>query len=110
LGALGIRNVVTRHGDGWRGWPEQAPFDRIIVTAAPGDVPAALVDQLAEGGIMVIPVVRDRRDQTLVRIRKQAGSVAIEDLASVRFVPMVQGVATDGDAQSDPGSSIRHSA
>lgn len=110
FGALGIRNVVTRHGDGWQGWPEQAPFDRIIVTAAPGDVPAALVDQLAEGGIMVIPVVRERRDQTLVRIRKQAGSVAVEDLAPVRFVPMVQGIPADGDAQSDAGPQVRHSA
>ncbi len=53
---LRIHNIVIRLGDGWLGWPEQAPFDRIIVTAAPVDIPQALVDQLSPGGIMVVPV------------------------------------------------------
>jgi protein-L-isoaspartate(D-aspartate) O-methyltransferase len=96
--ALRLANVVTRHGDGWKGWPEQAPFDRNIVTAAPGDVPGTLVDQLGDGGILVIPVGREKRSQSLIRIRKTADGTQTEELAAVRFVPMLTGVpdyATD---------------
>jgi protein-L-isoaspartate(D-aspartate) O-methyltransferase len=104
--ALGISNVVTRHGDGWAGWPEQAPFDRIVVTAAPDDVPGALVDQLGDGGIMVIPVGREKRSQRLLRLRRGEAGIETEELAAVRFVPLVQGVA-GADA---PGGTARHRA
>jgi protein-L-isoaspartate(D-aspartate) O-methyltransferase len=90
--ALRIYNVVTKFGDGWAGWTEQAPFERIIVTAAPSDIPGALVDQLAEGGVMVLPVGREKRTQALVRVRKLDGRTTIEELDAVRFVPMVAGL------------------
>jgi protein-L-isoaspartate(D-aspartate) O-methyltransferase len=90
--ALRVHNVVTRYGDGWQGWPEQAPFDRIIVTAAPADIPAALVDQLSDDGVMVLPVGREKRTQSLIRVRKTGGHAKIEELEAVRFVPMVAGL------------------
>ncbi len=90
--ALRIHNVVTKFGDGWEGWPEQAPFERILVTAAPVDVPGALVDQLSEGGVMVLPVGREKRAQVLIRVRKVGGHAKIEELDAVRFVPMVAGL------------------
>ncbi|HEV7372601.1 protein-L-isoaspartate(D-aspartate) O-methyltransferase [Arenibaculum sp.] len=87
---LNLHNVTTRHGDGMRGWPEQAPFDRIIVTAAAsGDVPRDLADQLAVGGIMVIPLAADRRDQSVYRIRRTAAGLEREELWPVRFVPLL---------------------
>ncbi len=95
---LRINNIVTLHGDGWAGWPAQAPFDRIIVTAAPDEVPAALVDQLAVGGLLVLPVGREKREQRLLRLRKTEDGVATEELAAVRFVPMVSGLPEDGAA------------
>ncbi|MFM8678405.1 MAG: protein-L-isoaspartate(D-aspartate) O-methyltransferase [Alphaproteobacteria bacterium] len=97
---LRINNIVSLHGDGWAGWPAQAPFDRIIVTAAPDEVPAALVDQLAIGGLLVLPVGRDKREQRLMRLRKTAAGVETEELAAVRFVPMVSGLPED--AAADP--------
>ncbi|NIA67546.1 protein-L-isoaspartate(D-aspartate) O-methyltransferase [Pelagibius litoralis] len=92
---LRLHNITTRHGDGWKGWPEQAPFDRIMVTAAAADVPAVLVDQLAEGGQMVLPVGRTSHDQALLRLRREAGGIVEEHLADVRFVPLVEGVPDD---------------
>ncbi len=90
LAELGYRNVTVRAGDGYKGWPEQAPFDRVIVTAAPPEIPKALLDQLADGGILVAPVGEDM--QRLERHRKRTkGDVAVEVLAPVRFVPMVPG-------------------
>lgn len=92
---LRIHNVTMRHGDGARGWPEQAPFDRIIVTAASGgDVPQALIDQLGEGGILVCPVRRATDDQIVVRICRENDSLTREDLWPVRFVPLVTGGKT----------------
>ena len=90
--ALRLHNITTRHGDGWKGWPEQAPFDRIMITAAAADVPAALVDQLAVGGRMVLPVGRSSRDQALLQLRREPGGIVEEHLADVRFVPLVEGV------------------
>lgn len=90
--ALRVHNVVTKFGDGWQGWPEQAPFERIIVTAAPADIPGALVDQLAEDGVMVLPVGLEKRAQVLIRVRKTGGRAKIEELDAVRFVPMVAGL------------------
>jgi len=87
LAGLGYRNVEVRTGNGYLGWPEEAPFDRIIVTAAPEAVPPALEAQLAEGGIMVIPV--GAPTQVLTVIRRTAGGLTTEQTLPVLFVPMV---------------------
>ena len=90
LERLGYGNVQVRIGDGYRGWPEAAPFDRIIVTAAPPELPAELLRELRPGGILVAPVGKDA--QMLVRWTKRAdGELAQEQLGRVRFVPMVPG-------------------
>jgi protein-L-isoaspartate(D-aspartate) O-methyltransferase len=89
LARLGYANVQVRIGDGYRGWPEQAPFERILLTAAPPEVPQALFDQLAEGGILVAPVGVD--DQLLARWTRRDGRLEREVLGGVRFVPMVPG-------------------
>jgi protein-L-isoaspartate(D-aspartate) O-methyltransferase len=87
---LKLTNIVTKCGDGSKGWKETAPFDRIIVTAAADQVPAVLLEQLAPGGIMVIPVGASVADQILLRIRKaQDGSINTQHLMNVRFVPLV---------------------
>lgn len=86
---LGLTNIVARFGDGSKGWPEQAPFSRIIVTAAAVDVPHVLLDQLDVGGIMVVPVGLEERTQHLLRLRKTADDVETEDLGLVRFVPLI---------------------
>jgi len=86
LEAEGITNVKVRHGDGYRGWPEQAPFDVILVTAAPDHVPQPLVDQLAPGGRLVIPVGDLRQDVLLVE--RTADGTHTRSLLPVRFVPM----------------------
>jgi len=91
LANLGITNVTTIIGDGRLGWPPQAPFDRIIVTAASEDPPQALVDQLKVGGRMVIPIGPTRDSQMLVQIDKYEVGVEQRDLLPVRFVPLVKG-------------------
>ncbi len=84
---LGYKNATIRHGDGFRGWPEKAPFDVIIVAAAPEEIPEPLIEQLAPGGRLVIPVGDTL--QQLVRLRKRPdGSVRRENVIPVRFVPM----------------------
>ena len=88
---LGITNVTTIIGDGWLGWPPQAPFDRIIVTAAALDAPAALLDQLKEGGRMIIPLGETRDEQSLVQIDKTEEGLVETPLLPVRFVPLVHG-------------------
>ncbi len=90
LDALGYRNVHVSAGDGDRGWPEHAPFPKIIVTAAPEEVPQALVDQLAVGGTMVVPVGPRYGDQELRILTKTAHGVVTERSLPVRFVPMVK--------------------
>jgi len=87
LKAMGYANVHVRVGDGYRGWPEAAPFDAIMVTAAPPDVPPALIAQLRQGGRMVVPVGRDVQD--LIRLRRTEKGLERENLLPVRFVPMV---------------------
>jgi protein-L-isoaspartate(D-aspartate) O-methyltransferase len=89
LEVLGYTNVHVRVGDGYRGWPEESPFDAIVVTAAPAEIPQALVDQLAEGGRMVVPVGTDY--QELIMVTKSGGKVSKRMLTPVRFVPMVKG-------------------
>jgi protein-L-isoaspartate(D-aspartate) O-methyltransferase len=91
LAQLKINNVTTIIGDGWLGWPPQAPFDRIIVTAAALDAPAALLDQLKEGGRMVIPLGETRDAQSLVQIDKTEEGLVETPLLPVRFVPLVHG-------------------
>jgi len=86
LARLGISNVQLRVGDGYQGWPEHAPFDAIIVTAAPGHVPQPLIDQLAVGGRMVLPV--GRWSQELILLRRTSEGIEREKLIDVRFVPM----------------------
>ena len=90
--ALGLGNIVTLFADGTRGWPDQAPFDRIIITAASPEIPTALVEQLAPGGIMMLPVGAEYHDQRLVRVRRSESDYESEELAWVRFVPMVAGL------------------
>ena len=91
LDELRITNVTVHVSDGYLGLPERAPFDRIVVTAAPEHLPQALVDQLAEGGLLVVPVGPQSRDQRLERHRKRDGRLVREDLGAVRFVPMIHG-------------------
>lgn len=88
LRELGYRNVEVRLGDGYRGWPEKAPFDGVIVTCAPEDVPQPLVDQLKEGGRLVIPVGPEGGSQWLWVYRKTARGLVRQALMAVRFVPM----------------------
>ncbi len=83
---LGIRNVSVRTGDGYMGWPERAPFERIIVTAAPNHVPQPILDQLAEGGRLVIPV--GEGSQELLILKRESGRLMQKKLIPVKFVPM----------------------
>ena len=87
LAALGYKNVTVRYGDGYRGWPKHAPFDVIVVAAAPDHVPQALVDQLAPGGRLVIPVGRWYQELMLIEKRKD-GTLRRKSVAPVAFVPM----------------------
>lgn len=94
LRVLGLKNVVVRLGDGAFGAPDEAPFDRIMVTAAAPEIPSALFDQLAEGGRMVAPVGPPAGVQSLRLFAKTGGKIEHWDLMSVRFVPLVAGKAT----------------
>ncbi len=89
IAALRITNVTFRKGDGSLGWPEQAPFQRILVTAAAADVPPILIGQLAVGGIMIVPVGSDDPMQHLVRVRQTERGPETDDLGPVKFVPLV---------------------
>lgn len=90
LAETGYRNVALHVGDGTLGWPAAAPYSRIIVTAAAAQCPPALLEQLSEGGILVMPV-GDPFGQTLQRIRKENGRLQALDLAECRFVPLIGG-------------------
>ncbi|MEM0987610.1 MAG: protein-L-isoaspartate(D-aspartate) O-methyltransferase [Pseudomonadota bacterium] len=93
-------NVSIRTGDGTRGWPEQAPFDRIILSAAAEDAPSTLLDQLRPGGIMVLPVGQSDETQQLIRIDKTESGLAYRELTEVLFVPLVAGMP------EEPPSSV----
>ena len=91
LARLGYARVALKQGDGYQGWAEQAPFDRIMVTAAPAEIPRALVEQLAARGRMVVPVGPSRDTQYLTLVTKDdAGKLRYQRRLPVRFVPMVQ--------------------
>lgn len=93
LRRLGYDGVVVRHGDGYAGWPEEAPFDAIVVTAGADAIPPALLEQLAPGGRLVMPVGDPYTDQRLVLVRKDPeGGLTTRYLVPVRFVPLLRGV------------------
>lgn len=89
LKKLDLHNISMRHGDGWQGWQSKAPFDGIIVTAAASDIPHALMEQLADGGVMLIPVGTVK--QRLVVIRRFGDDFEHKRLGDVKFVPLVPG-------------------
>jgi len=91
LERLGYRNVSVKHGDGYLGWPEAAPFDRIMLTAAPPKIPPALVEQLKPGGKMIAPVGATEYQQLTVIEKRADGSVRVRATVPVSFVPMVRG-------------------
>ena len=86
-----LNNVFTKHGDGGLGWREQAPFERIIVTAAALEIPGKLIDQLDNNGLMVVPVGEENNNQTLFKIKKINNKIFSESIMSVRFVPLIEG-------------------
>ena len=91
---LRIRNVTSKIGDGTLGWDAQAPFERIIVTAAAADIPPILVDQLSINGIMIVPIGRDENFQTIIKVVKKESGLETEQLRDVRFVPLITEEAT----------------
>ncbi len=95
LASLGFTNVEVVAGDGLEGVPDKAPFDRIVVTAAAEEVPEALLDQLAEGGIMVLPLGPQHDAQVIVMLTKTKQGVDRQDLMAVRFVPLLPGKARE---------------
>lgn len=97
---LRLRNITTRWGDGTKGWPESAPFDRIIVTAAGLVIPDQLAEQLAPDGVMVIPVGQRPDSQRLVRIARTSDGAVCEDMGTVRFVPLVAGLPRAAESRA----------
>ena len=95
LQTLGCKNVEVILGDGLSGAPERAPFDRIIVTAAAETIPEKLLEQLSDGGVMVLPLGSHVASQVLVKLTKNNNRVAREDLIAVRFVPLLPGKARE---------------
>jgi protein-L-isoaspartate(D-aspartate) O-methyltransferase len=93
LARLGYTSVVVRHGDGYAGWPDEAPFDAIVVTAAADSIPPALLEQLAPNGRLVMPVGAPASHQQLVLVRKNgSGKLTTRELLPVRFVPLLRGI------------------
>lgn len=93
--AMDLTNITAMTSDGSHGLPEQAPFDRIIVTAAAEDPPGPLLAQLKIGGIMVVPVGQSDAVQSLIRVRKSEDGLEYDELRSVRFVPLLEGLGQD---------------
>ncbi|GKX57027.1 protein-L-isoaspartate O-methyltransferase [Leminorella grimontii] len=91
LKQLDLHNVSTRHGDGWEGWAVRGPFDAIIVTAAPDEIPQSLIEQLADGGRMVLPVGEPQQSQLLQLVQRQGDRFVADTIEMVRFVPMLKG-------------------
>lgn len=105
LSRLGYQNVFTKVGDGYLGWEEHAPFDKIIVTCSPEDVPKPLVDQLREGGLIVVPV-GERHQQTLYLMRKKDGKLEREALQPTLFVPMTGAAEEQREVLPDPANPV----
>ena len=97
LARLGYTHVKIKCADGFYGWVEHAPYDAIIVTAAPAEIPAPLLAQLAEGGRMVIPIGDDRSHQQLQKLKKQAGKIITENVIGVVFVPFTRREENGGE-------------
>ncbi|MDH3665298.1 MAG: protein-L-isoaspartate(D-aspartate) O-methyltransferase [Paracoccaceae bacterium] len=95
IAELELANVSIRAGDGTRGWPEQAPFDRILISAAADDTPTTLLEQLRPGGIMVLPVGQTDEVQQLIKIEKTENGPKYSELCDVLFVPLVEGLPDD---------------
>ena len=93
---LRLHNITARAGDGMKGWPEQAPFERIMVTAAAAGIPRRLAEQLAVGGVMVMPMELGPGDQQVVRITRTDAGYDTEALFPVKFVPLVPGEVEQG--------------
>lgn len=89
LDSLGYKNIYVKHGDGYKGWPQHAPFDAIIVTCAPSNIPQPLIEQLAEGGKMIIPA-GEPENQVLYLLEKRKGEIIKSQKLYVRFVPMLR--------------------
>jgi protein-L-isoaspartate(D-aspartate) O-methyltransferase len=107
---LHLRIIVTRLGDGMKGWPEAAPFDRILLSAAVSEVPQILIDQLKPGGILIAPVGGDAQSargvsQSLTKIVKGEHGTEREDLLPVMFVPMIEGLPRDARKPDEPGKT-----
>lgn len=96
LGELGYSGIRFRAGDGWYGWPEAAPFDRILVAAAASSVPAALTGQLADNGVLVVPVGSSELYQALVTIRRVGNRLEKQEGIGCRFVPLVHETPSPG--------------
>ena len=94
---LGIETVHVRASDGNLGWPEEAPFDRIIATAAAQEIPPALLDELKPDGILVMPLEETDGEQNLVKVTRENGDLRIEPFCPVRFVPFVHGPTVTGE-------------
>ena len=106
--SLKLHNVEPRLGDGTLGWPEAAPFDRILVTAAAAqEAPAALLEQLAMGGVLVTPIARTALDQSLVKFVKHPQGIERIDLGPVRFVPLVSDQAPAQEGPRDVEQALR---
>jgi len=88
--ALGLKNITATVGDGWQGWPDGGECERIIVTAAASEIPARLLEQLAEGGRMIIPLEDPRDGQFLTEVVREGGRVKTQRLLPVRFVPLLR--------------------
>lgn len=88
---LKLNNVFCKHSDGGLGWPEQMPFDRIIVTASAPEIPLTLLDQLSADGIMLIPIGEENNDQDLIKIKKIGKKFIKKKIMNVRFVPLLEG-------------------
>ncbi len=89
---MGRHNITTRAGDGALGWPEQRPFTHIVVCAAAPDIPPTLVEQLDIGGVMVVPVGDERREQRIFKVTRMETQIDVEDIGPVRFLPLVAGM------------------
>jgi protein-L-isoaspartate(D-aspartate) O-methyltransferase len=107
LERLGCKNVTVRAGDGFQGWPEAAPFDAVIVTCAPDQIPLVLLEQLKVGGRMVLPLGPREGPQELLLLKKTQEGVVRQSLLPVRFVPMVKPTPSPGRPTFDPGPQGR---